>query len=60
MEILLIGGVVTAFVFSAWLMTFAKWYPILGIESTFDFATKIRPYVDYCLMSVFNFSFSKD
>jgi len=59
MEILLIGGVVTAMalVLSAWLMTFAKWYPIPGIDGTFDFATMIRAHVDYALMALFNFSF---
>ena len=59
MEILLIGGVATAMalIFSAWLMTFAKWYPIPGIDGTFDFATMIRAHVDYALMSLFNFGF---
>jgi len=59
MEILLIGGVVTAMalIFSAWLMTFARWYPIPGLDGKFDFATMIRAHVDYALMSVFNFSF---
>lgn len=59
MEILLMGGVATAtaLILSAWLMTFAKWYPIPGVDGTFDFATMIRAHVDYALMSVFNFSF---
>ncbi|MDC9725763.1 MAG: hypothetical protein PSN44_07610 [Gammaproteobacteria bacterium] len=59
MEILLIGGVATAMalILSAWLMTFARWYPIPGIDGSFDFATMIRAHVDYALMSLFNFSF---
>jgi len=59
MEILLIGGVVTAgaLIFSAWLMTFTRWYPIPGLDGKFDYATMIRAHVDYALMSVFNFSF---
>lgn len=59
MEILLIGAVATAMalILSAWLMTFAKWYPIPGIDGTFDFATMIRAHVDYALMSVFNLGF---
>lgn len=59
MEILLIGGVATAMalILSAWLMTFTKWYPIPGLDGTYDFATLIRAHVDFALMSVFNFSF---
>lgn len=59
MEILLMGAVacIAALVFSAWLMTFAKWYPIPGIDGTFDFATMIRAHVDYALMALFNLGF---
>ncbi|MBE0440298.1 MAG: hypothetical protein IBX57_11195 [Gammaproteobacteria bacterium] len=59
MEILLIGATATmaALILSAWLMTFAKWYPIPGIDGTFDFATMIRAHVDYALMAVFNLGF---
>ena len=59
MEILLIGAAATisALIFSAWLMTFAKWYPIPGIDGTFDFATMIRAHVDYALMGLFNLGF---
>ncbi|MDT8371184.1 MAG: hypothetical protein RQ783_04220 [Gammaproteobacteria bacterium] len=59
MEILLIGATATmaALIFSAWLMTFAKWFPIPGIDGTFDFATMIRAHVDYALMAVFNLGF---
>lgn len=38
-------------------MTFAKWFPIAGIDGTFDFATMIRAHVDYALMAVFNLGF---
>lgn len=59
MEILLIGATATmaALILSAWLMTFAKWYPIPGIDGTFDFATMIRAHVDYALMACFNLGF---
>ncbi len=59
MEILLIGATATmaALVLSAWLMTFAKWYPIPGVDGTFDFATMIRAHVDYALMACFNLGF---
>lgn len=61
MEILLIGGVATAaaLVFSAWLMTFARWFPIPGIDGKFlvDYNTMIRAHVDFALMSLFNFGF---
>jgi hypothetical protein len=59
MEILLIGAAATALalVLSAWLMTFARWYPIPGLDGTFDFATMIRAHVDYALMAVFNLGF---
>jgi len=30
-----------ALIFSAWLMTFAKWFPIPGIDGKFDFATML-------------------
>jgi hypothetical protein len=45
--------------FSEWLMTFARCYPMLGMDGTFDFATKFRADGDDRLMSVFNVSFSK-
>ncbi|MDH5357105.1 MAG: hypothetical protein OEW63_00570 [Gammaproteobacteria bacterium] len=59
MEILLIGAAATmmAVILSAWLMTFAKWYPIPGVDGKFDFATMIRAHVDYALMAVFNLGF---
>lgn len=60
MEILLIGAVacVTALVSSAWLMTFAKWFPIPGVdEFVIDYKTLIRAHVDYALMALFCLGF---
>lgn len=59
MEILLIGAAATAsaLILSAWLMTFARWYPIPGIDGKFDYATMIRAHVDYALMACFNLGF---
>jgi len=61
MEILLIGAVacMTALIVSAWLMTFAKWFPIKGIDEAFlvDYKTMIRAHVDFALMAVFNLAF---
>jgi hypothetical protein len=61
MDILLIGAVATAgaLIFSAWLMTFARWFPIPGIDGKFlvDYNTMIRAHVDYALMSLFNLGF---
>ncbi len=61
MEILLIGAVacMTALILSAWLMTFARWFPIEGIDEKFlvDYKTMIRAHVDYALMALFNLGF---
>jgi hypothetical protein len=61
MEILLVGAVATAaaLILSAWLMTFARWFPIPGIDGGFlvDYKTMIRAHVDYALMSLFNLGF---
>jgi len=61
MEILLIGGIacITALILSAWLMTFARWWPIQGIDGGFlvDYKTMIRAHVDYALMALFNLAF---
>jgi hypothetical protein len=61
MEILLVGAVATAaaLILSAWLMTFARWFPIPGIDGKFlvDYNTMIRAHVDYALMSLFNLGF---
>ncbi len=61
MEILLIGAVacMIALIASAWLMTFARWFPIEGIDKKFlvDYNTMIRAHVDYALMALFNLGF---
>ena len=60
MEILLIGAVacMAALILSAWLMTFARWFPITGLdEKITDYNTMIRAHVDYALMALFNLGF---
>ena len=60
MEILLIGAAacITALITSAWLMTFAKWFPIKGVdEFIVDYKTLIRAHVDYALMALFGLGF---
>jgi hypothetical protein len=60
MAILLIGAAacITALILSAWLMTFAKWFPIPGVdEFVIDYKTMIRAHVDYALMALFNLGF---
>lgn len=61
MSILLIGAAAccTALILSAWLMTFARWFPIEGIDGKFlvDYKTMIRAHVDYALMALFNLGF---
>ena len=60
MEILLIGAVacMTALIVSAWLMTFARWFPIKGLDAKIaDYSTFIRAHVDYALMALFNLVF---
>ncbi len=61
MEILLIGAVacMIALIASASLMTFARWFPIEGIDKKFlvDYNTMIRAHVDYALMALFNLGF---
>jgi hypothetical protein len=61
MGILLIGAVacIAALIISAWLMTFARWFPIEGIDGKFlvDYKTMIRAHVDYALMALFNLGF---
>ena len=60
MGILLIGAAAccTALILSAWLMTFARWFPIDGIDGKFliDYKTMIRAHVDYALMALFGFT----
>ena len=61
MGILLIGAgaCMAALILSAWLMTFARWFPIPGIDQKFlvDYKTMIRAHVDYALMALFNLGF---
>lgn len=61
MQILLLGAVacMAALILSAWLMTFARWFPIKGIDETFlvDYKTMIRAHIDYALMALFNLGF---
>lgn len=60
MGILLIGAAacITALIASAWLMTFAKWFPIKGVdEFVIDYKTLIRAHVDYALMALFGVGF---
>jgi hypothetical protein len=56
MEILLKGAVVMviAALASAWIMTFARWFPVKGIDGNFlkDYKTLIRAHVDYILMAL--------
>jgi len=60
MEVLLIGAVacITALITSAWLMTFAKWFPIKSVDAfVVDYKTLIRAHVDYALMALFGLGF---
>lgn len=56
MEILLKGAVImiVAALAAAWLMTFARWFPIQGVDGGFlkDYKTMIRAHVDYILMAL--------
>ncbi len=57
MEILLVGATIMLFALlaSAWLMTFARWFPIQGIDGVFltDYKTLIRAHIDFALMTLF-------
>lgn len=61
MEILLVGAALMVFAVlaSAWLMTFARWFPIKGIEGEFlpDYKTLIRAHIDFALMALFCLGF---
>lgn len=61
MNILLIGAVIMIFAVlaSAWLMTFARWFPIPGIDGGFlkDYKTMIRAHIDFALMALFCLGF---
>lgn len=56
MEILLKGAAVmiVAALAAAWLMTFARWFPVKGIDGGFlkDYKTLIRAHVDYLMMAL--------
>lgn len=53
MEVLLLGAAacITALILSVWLMTFARWFRIEGVDGKFlvDYKTMIRAHVDYAL-----------
>jgi hypothetical protein len=61
MEILLIGAALMVFAVlaSAWLMTFARWFPVKGIDGEFltDYKTLIRAHIDFALMALFCLGF---
>ncbi|WP_027159470.1 hypothetical protein [Methylobacter luteus] len=61
MEVLLIGAVLMIFAVlaSAWLMTFARWFPVKGIDGDFlvDYKTLIRAHIDFALMALFCLGF---
>lgn len=60
MKILLLGSVacITALILSAWLMTFAKWFPIKKVDAfLIDYKTMVRAHVDYALMALFGLGF---
>ena len=61
MEILLIGAALMVFAVlaSAWLMTFARWFPVNGIDGEFlvDYKTMIRAHIDFALMALFCLGF---
>lgn len=60
MQALLFGSVacMAALISSAWLMTFAKWFPIPRVDAfIIDYKTLIRAHVDYALMALFGLAF---
>lgn len=61
MEVLLVGAAACciALILSAWLMTFARWFPVEGVDGKFlvDYKTMIRAHIDYALMALFNLGF---
>lgn len=56
MKILLVGAVIMiiAALVAAWIMTFARWFPLKGVDGEFlkDYKTLIRAHVDYILMAL--------
>jgi len=61
MGILLKGGVVMVFVAltMAWLGTFARWFPIKGVDGVLikDYGLLVKAHIDFILMSLFCFTF---
>ena len=61
MEIMLIAGVWMMFatLVMAWLGTFARWFPIPGLEGGLikDYSLLIKAHVDFVLMALLNFTF---
>ncbi|PWB93611.1 hypothetical protein [Methylosinus sporium] len=60
MKILLVSSAacIIALITTAWLMTFAKWFPIKAVDSfVIDYKTMIRAHVDYALMALFGVGF---
>jgi len=61
MEILLKGGVVMVFtaLVMAWLGTFARWFPIRGVDGALikDYGLLVKAHIDFILMSLFCFTF---
>lgn len=60
MKVLLLGAAacITALIGSAWLMTFAKWFPVKAVDRfVVDYKTMIRAHVDYALMALFGLGF---
>lgn len=60
MEVLLIGAVImiAAVLIAAWLMTFAKWFPIPGVDVFLtDYNAMIRAHIDFVLMALFCLAF---
>lgn len=61
MEILLIAGVFLVFcaLTCAWLGTFARWFPIAGLDGGLikDYGLLIKAHIDYILMAILNLGF---
>lgn len=61
MEILLTGAaiMIVAALATAWLMTFARWFPVEGVDGAFlkDYKTLIRAHIDFVLMALFCLAF---
>jgi hypothetical protein len=61
MEVLLKAGVILVFcsLTCAWLGTFARWFPIKGLDGGLikDYGLLIKAHIDYILMAILNFGF---